>query len=28
MTDALIAYAARKLGIVTKTRNHPLYKIF
>ena len=28
MTDALIAYAARRLGIVTKTRNHPLYKIF
>jgi len=28
MTDALIAYGARKLGIVTKTRNHPLYKIF
>lgn len=28
MTDALVAYAARKLGIVTKTRNHPLYKIF
>jgi tetrahydromethanopterin S-methyltransferase subunit H len=28
MTDALIAYAARKLGITTKTRNHPLYKIF
>ena len=28
MTDALIAYAARKLGIVTKTKNHPLYKIF
>jgi tetrahydromethanopterin S-methyltransferase subunit H len=28
MTDALVAYAARRLGIVTKTRNHPLYKIF
>jgi tetrahydromethanopterin S-methyltransferase subunit H len=28
MTDAFIAYSARKLGIVTKTRNHPLYKIF
>jgi tetrahydromethanopterin S-methyltransferase subunit H len=28
MTDACIAYAARRLGIVTKTRNHPLYKIF
>jgi tetrahydromethanopterin S-methyltransferase subunit H len=28
MTDALIAYGARKLGIVTKTRSHPLYKIF
>jgi tetrahydromethanopterin S-methyltransferase subunit H len=28
MTDALIAYGARKLGITTKTRNHPLYKIF
>jgi tetrahydromethanopterin S-methyltransferase subunit H len=28
MADALIAYGARKLGIVTKTRNHPLYKIF
>ena len=28
MTDALVAYAARKLGITTKTRNHPLYKIF
>jgi tetrahydromethanopterin S-methyltransferase subunit H len=28
MTDALVAYAARKLGIRTKTRNHPLYKIF
>jgi tetrahydromethanopterin S-methyltransferase subunit H len=28
MTDALIAYAAKKQGIVTKTKNHPLYKIF
>jgi tetrahydromethanopterin S-methyltransferase subunit H len=28
MTDALIAYGARKLGIVTRTKNHPLYKIF
>jgi tetrahydromethanopterin S-methyltransferase subunit H len=28
MTDALIAYAARKQGIVTKTRDHPFYKIF
>jgi tetrahydromethanopterin S-methyltransferase subunit H len=28
MTDALVAYAARKLGIATKTRKHPLYKIF
>jgi tetrahydromethanopterin S-methyltransferase subunit H len=28
MTDALTAYAMRKLGIVTKTKNHPFYKIF
>jgi tetrahydromethanopterin S-methyltransferase subunit H len=28
MADALIAYAARKLGIVAKTKNHPVYKIF
>lgn len=28
MTDALMAYAARRLGIAVKTRNHPLYKIF
>ncbi|MCS7115668.1 MAG: tetrahydromethanopterin S-methyltransferase subunit H [Nitrososphaerota archaeon] len=28
MTDALVAYAARRLGITTKTKNHPLFKIF
>jgi len=28
MTDALIAYAMREEGIRTKTKNHPLYKIF
>ncbi|MEM3702901.1 MAG: tetrahydromethanopterin S-methyltransferase subunit H [Candidatus Bathyarchaeia archaeon] len=28
MTDALIAYAARRLGITAKTKNHPLFKIF
>jgi len=28
MTDAIIAYAMREEGIKTKTKNHPLYKIF
>lgn len=28
MTDALVAYAARRAGITVKTKNHPLYKIF
>jgi tetrahydromethanopterin S-methyltransferase subunit H len=28
MADALMAYAPRKVGVVTKTKNHPLYKIF
>ena len=28
MTDALIAYVSRRLGITIKTKNHPLYKIF
>jgi tetrahydromethanopterin S-methyltransferase subunit H len=28
MTDAIIAYAAKRLGTTTKTQNHPLYKIF
>lgn len=28
MTDAIIAYAARRWGVSTKTQNHPLYKIF
>jgi len=28
MTDALTAYAARRIGINVKTKNHPLYKIF
>jgi tetrahydromethanopterin S-methyltransferase subunit H len=28
MTDALIAYVARRIGTTPKTRNHPLYKIF
>jgi tetrahydromethanopterin S-methyltransferase subunit H len=28
MTDAMIAYAMREEGIKTKTKNHPLYKIF
>jgi tetrahydromethanopterin S-methyltransferase subunit H len=28
MTDALAAYAARKLGTTIKTKDHPLYKIF
>lgn len=28
MTDAVIAYAARLHGIRTRTKNHPLYRIF
>lgn len=28
MTDALVAYAAKRFGTTTKTKNHPLYKIF
>lgn len=28
MADALIAYAARRMGTNTKTRDHPLFKIF
>jgi len=28
MTDAIIAYAARKLGTRPKVKDHPLYKIF
>ena len=28
MTDAIIAYAAKRLGTTIKTQNHPLYKIF
>ena len=28
MTDAIIAYAAKRLGTTTKMPNHPLYKIF
>ena len=28
MTDSLIAYHARQLGIQTNSKNHPLYKIF
>jgi len=28
MTDAIIAYTARKLGIKPKVSNHPLFKIF
>jgi tetrahydromethanopterin S-methyltransferase subunit H len=28
MTDAIIAYAAKRLGTTIKTPNHPLYKIF
>jgi len=28
MVDAIIAYAARIKGVRTKTKNHPLYKIF
>ncbi|MEM3704144.1 MAG: tetrahydromethanopterin S-methyltransferase subunit H [Candidatus Bathyarchaeia archaeon] len=28
MTDALIAYVARRMGTTIKTREHPLYKIF
>ncbi len=28
MTDAIIAYAARRLGTRTKTKDHPLFKIF
>jgi tetrahydromethanopterin S-methyltransferase subunit H len=28
MTDAIIAYAARKLGTRTKAKDHPLFKIF
>lgn len=28
MTDAIIAYAARKLGTRPKVKNHPLFKIF
>jgi len=28
MTDAIIAYAARKLGTRPKVSNHPLFKIF
>jgi len=28
MTDAIIAYNVRIHGIKTKTKNHPLFKIF
>ena len=28
MTDALIAYTAKRLGTAIQTKNHPLYKIF
>jgi tetrahydromethanopterin S-methyltransferase subunit H len=28
MTDALIAYAAKRLGTIIQTKSHPLYKIF
>lgn len=28
MTDALVAYVARRMGITIKTREHPLFKIF
>ena len=28
MTDAIIAYATRKLGTRPKVKNHPLFKIF
>ncbi len=28
MTDAIVAYAAKRLGTTTKMPNHPLYKIF
>jgi tetrahydromethanopterin S-methyltransferase subunit H len=28
LTDALVAYHARRLGIRVRTRNHPLFKIF